>query len=94
MRLPLTLVDASVMANLSADLSAIAASQRNTPCHCVAKHLAQIARQVASSYSEAQAVANFTEVPAANRTFSENVFAEQTFSSGTVSDTGYSDPGS
>src|SRR5437899_1828904 len=76
MRIPITLIDASSATSIKAALVSLAASQRNGPCHCVAQHINAIARQIGDGYTQAQAIANYTDVPAASATLTEITLGE------------------
>jgi hypothetical protein len=92
MRLPLMMVDASSPAALKASLVSLAASQRNTPCQCFAGHINNIGRQIGDSYTTAQAIAAYTEVPWTQSVLSEATRNDSSVVETTLSEKQYSQP--
>ena len=84
-RIPLTLIDASVRANIARDLRVFAAAIHAwRPCH--AQTIQRYAAQINDSYTAAQAVSNYTTTPQLGGPFAEPAFTDPSFSSGTFTE--------
>jgi hypothetical protein len=77
-RMPITLIDGSSRANIARDLAALAASIHAVR-PCTALTLQRMAAQIRDSYTAAQAVANYTSKPSANRVLTEATLTEVVF---------------
>lgn len=83
--MPLTLIDATTTANISRDLSVLAASWHFArPCY--AQTLQRAAAQVLAGYDAAAAVAGMTTTPTHNETLTEVTLTEVTLSEITPTD--------
>lgn len=76
-KIPLTLIEADTAANRKAGLMTMAAAMRDLS-HCHAGIISAYARQIGDSYTSAQAIANYLEVPSGEVTLSDPTQAEVT----------------
>ena len=90
-RMPLTLIDASTVANAARDLRVIASSM-HTSRPCYAQHLQIIATQIAEATNAAGAIAAHPETPSSSAAHAEITQAEITLSEITLSEKTLSEP--
>lgn len=89
--MPITLIDASTRAGIATGLQSLAASfHATTPCH--AQTLSRVAQQITDSYTAAQAVSNYTTLPALNTAINTAGITTANLDNGTVSTRNIGDP--
>ena len=91
-RIPVTLIDASSVANAATGLRKMAAAiHARRPCY--AQTLQRYAEQIQNGYTEAGAIAAMTTTPTANTTADEITQAEITLAEITLSENTLTEPG-